>query len=237
MPRTYLAQITLHGISGIPSDVYMNSFHFRHPDDPSPTEWTDLSDAIIAFYNDTPASVVPGDEAPTGSVGAMLSGAVTQNNHDLRFYEVSAAPPRLPVVEVVWNLDEAPGVTALPEEVAICLSMKGDTVAGTDSGPGPHLPARHRNRTYIGPTRTAFLDFAESACRPSLQAQSRIMNAFAAMGDASITAGFRPEVWSPTRDAGEAVQTFWVDNAWDTQRRRGGQPTSRLSFTPAPAWG
>jgi hypothetical protein len=38
-------------------------------------------------------------------------------------------------------------------------------------------------------------------------------------------------VYSPTDDAYHEVANGWVDNAWDTQRRRGYKPTSRTTFT------
>lgn len=46
--------------------------------------------------------------------------------------------------------------------------------------------------------------------------------------DASLIWQWR--IWSPTNNNSVLIDNGWVDNAWDTQRRRGVEATARTIF-------
>lgn len=101
-----------------------------------------------------------------------------------------------------------------PAEVALCLSYYADT----------NQP-RNRGRVFLGP----FSASAINGERP----EPRVMNAALAWARAiAAIGGGNVANWlqrSATDNNYSAVSNFYVDNAWDTQRRRGAQPNGRLT--------
>jgi hypothetical protein len=106
----------------------------------------------------------------------------------------------------------APG----PSEVACCLSY-----AAVDN-PDASLP-RRRGRIYIGPLAAS----AMNAKRPDPTLRDYILDFgqnIASIGFASNTTWF---MYSKIDNVYSKVESIWVDDAWDTQRRRGLAPTLR----------
>jgi hypothetical protein len=110
----------------------------------------------------------------------------------------------------------------MPHEVALCFSFE----AAHQSG---EAQARRRNRVYVGPFN---YDVADNAGRPTLELQTMIYDSGMALksaADASVS--WEWVVWSGTNEEAYDVSHIWVDNSFDTQRRRGLAPTSRLQHT------
>lgn len=113
------------------------------------------------------------------------------------------------VKEYAYN----PTGTSGPAEVAIVLSY----FAGNNQG-------RNRGRMYMGP----FNGFITEGERPDLSFRTRILE-FGSdiLGVGAITT----RNWlqhSRTDGSYKSVTAYYVDDAWDTQRRRGAAPTSRI---------
>lgn len=93
---------------------------------------------------------------------------------------------------------------------------------------------RGRGRVYLGPFGTLAND--SSSGRPSSTMRTAIRNAAQVLLDASSTS---PGIdWVVmTQAAGPATSTpvhdGWIDDAWDTQRRRGIAPSLRSVYTLA----
>lgn len=103
---------------------------------------------------------------------------------------------------------EAPG----PHEVALCLSYYADFNA-----------PRRRGRMYIGP-------WGNLSERPSEGQQitlRTLANGLSALGGVNV----QWVQYSPTTGEFHNVTNFFIDNEWDTQRRRGLRATSRLTGT------
>lgn len=103
-----------------------------------------------------------------------------------------------------------------PHEVAVCLSY------ATADDPDRSTP-RRRGRIYVGPIAAAHTD----SPRPS----SALLDGVLALGQGLASAGNASNsTWLmySSRDAVyEKIESIWVDDAWDTQRRRGLAPTTR----------
>lgn len=158
-----------------------------------------------------------------GTLMTYWSPLLQPNTHEFKIYDMEDPEPRAPVSEGTWSLSSNPSGTALPPEVALCLSFQAPKMSG-------QVQARRRGRIYFGPFNTAAIG---TDGRPI----SGLVTALSAVGDGIIVAsGATSWNWathssySPT--TGLAVDNGWVDNEFDTQRRRGREWTTRTVFPP-----
>lgn len=198
------AQVILHTVDNVPENYVSNSWAFRL--DTTSGAGGLLTPILDQFYTDL-----------TG----YLSPVISQNGHEVKYTELPGIAPNYPFDEDVFNLSASPSGTALPDEIAVCLSFQGSRQAGFPQ-------ARRRGRLYIGPLDTT----AATGNRPStglLTAMSTAAQTLAAAVDA-IGGSSAWAVYSPTEGASTVVTDGWIDNAFDVQRRRGVLPTSRTTF-------
>jgi hypothetical protein len=114
------------------------------------------------------------------------------------------------------NYAFAPSTSAGPAEVAVCLSY----YSGGNS-------KRRRGRVYIGP----FAGTQTGSERPSSILRTRILDW---ASDIAAIGNLSPANWqqhSRTDASYNPVTDFYVDDAWDTQRRRGAAPSGRFTRT------
>lgn len=195
----------LNMTSGIPQDVAVNTFHFDCLLLPDPV--TDIFDVLEACYD---------------NFRSQFPATVAQNGHQMKAYNMGDPEPRAPIAEYTYNFTSAPEGVPTASELAICLSFQGDRVSG-------ETQRRRRGRVYLGPTER---DSSTTAGRPN----SDLVNATAAFGlylleASNLNAEYTWAVYSTVNDDLVPVTNGWVDNAYDVQRRRGLQPTSRTTFS------
>lgn len=207
---TYAALVSLEDANQIPEDVITNTLHFEHAQE-GPPDFANLDDILFDFYNAAPADA---GALTNFFTTKRISGKIT-----FQYYDLSTPKPRVPAHIEERTLTVVGGDGQLPGEVALCLSWQAEKEAGVTQ-------ARRRNRIYIGGLS---LMAANTAGRPketmiaSLASSARDMLAAA---DSSIS--WEWVVYSPTNQEQYAIADGWVDNAFDTQRRRGRAPTDRL---------
>lgn len=215
----YTAQITIPRDTGLAKDNIVNVLHFEGDDGTTGTDqehWDSLASGLgsrIRTFYETLAGYMPSTVAPVGSV---------------KLYNMRDPEPRIPRHEDPIDLSTASAAVPLPAEVALCLSMKAAATPGVNM-------ARRRGRIYLGPfATTGMFDTVVAAdSRPSGAVITLLLAAAATMARGT-SGSARLAVYSPKtdllgslEDALNDVSTLWIDNAWDTQRRRGGAPTSR----------
>jgi len=139
-----------------------------------------------------------------------LGGITGYTGFECRVYRHGGAkndPPEATAFAATTGT-EAPG----PHEVALCLSYFADFNA-----------PRRRGRMYIGP-------WGNLNERPSEGQQitlRTLANGISALGGVNV----QWVQYSPTTGEFHNVTNWFVDNEWDTQRRRGLRATSRLTGT------
>lgn len=210
-----LAQVQLESVTGLPEDRFINTFHFQG----APTDVVALGIAswIKDFYN---TAGIEGDAICEFIAGHVLRST---NSSLIKFYDVTTdGPSGTPFLEEPWTLGAPALADDLPAEVALCLSFKANPLAGA-------IEARRRGRVYIGPLNqdVLFEELADSP-RPRTVVMQTFLQAAQRLHDG--VAGVAP--WVIKSRAGDSVATVdqaWVDNAFDTQRRRGNRPTARIS--------
>jgi len=208
------AQVGIQHVSALPEDVLVNTLYATvgSLDD---VTYDEIKTAIVNLYN---AGATP--------LYTFMSTEVAQNGHTIKLYNMDELPPRVPVKEYSFNLPVAPNGDPLPGEVALVMSFQGDKVSG-------EAQARKRGRIYLG----RFDKDSVTAGRPS----AALLNSVDAAGTAFLAASSASAFWSwcvysPTSDLEGDPTPFtlvtngWVDNAFDTQRRRGLAPTAKQLF-------
>lgn len=227
------AIVTMPFLSGKPEDVAVNVLHF------SSASWDEgaanvIRDHIVELYNVTPPNG-PSNNALM-PVAGLLSNALsrTANACSIKVYNLADEMPRVPITRL-WTLGPSLFGTdkELPAEVALCCSIYAQV----------NRP-RTRGRIYFGPfAMTASDDDATTQrSRPSLTtretvggAVKRLMSKAGNTQSLAIYTRGRYTVnkvpQAPVPGLAQPATHGWVDDAWDTQRRRGQKATLRYAFT------
>lgn len=220
MDRMYRIIAAINTDTALPEDLIVNTWHFRHTDVSVGTtpedSANDMIDQLEEFYQ-----AIDGVLFPT-TVGTTIQ---------CKAYDLNDAEPRVPVltrsIAITPNTGEP-----MPHEVAICLSLKADVESGEPAG-------RRRGRVYLGPLVKA----AASVDSNRVVFSNDYRNAVRDAAIAAFLTGLTSEdpklhVYSRTTDLGGATvaNSFFrvvrgeVDNAFDTQRRRGHAPSAKTTF-------
>jgi len=159
-------------------------------------------------------------------IGAMLASYVDGANVRMKAYDLADPKPRAPKYNALLaslNANRSTG-SAIPPEASICLSFQGARTSGASQ-------ARRRGRIFI--PALAFLGAGTTSSFPDVPAGTRtdIAGAATALKTATSGHGFLWSVYSRVDSAAIPVTDGWVDNAIDTQRRRGNKATARTTWS------
>lgn len=221
--RLWRVQVSIPMDSGVPEDAIVNTWHFDDDDDPQvsrPETGASIRDMLDAFYSSIAPNLFP------STIGTEFG---------LKCYDLTEAEPRQPAY--VDSFDVPSTVNApMVAEAALCLSFSAAQESGVPA-------ARRRGRIFLGPLCTSVMETVNSAVRPKETVRQTIADAAAVLQAGhqhplESTRRCRWSVFSPStlRDGaniGEAfndVLTGWVDDTFDTQRRRGPAPSSRITW-------
>lgn len=198
-------QATLVMASGITADYATNTWHFAS--DLGFSDFDEPATDLAAFYSSLRAGLSP--------------NIASSSNLIVKAYNLIDVEPRVPVYEGVFSLTGTPATYPMPAEVSLVLSFQATRVSGEPQ-------ARRRGRIFLGPLG---YETAYDMKRPTTGFTDTLRDAGQALLNASIAAGdYAWSVWSTVDGEMHAVDNGWVDNAWDTQRRRGLEPTARDTF-------
>lgn len=204
---TYRVQTILHTIDLLPANYVTNSWCVVSsfaPDPPGLDGWTA---AFKDFYDD---------------LTFLMCLPIAGTGHGIKYFDLETPlVPNYPYFEDTWDLASAPSSASLPSEVALCLSMQGPRLSGQPQ-------ARRRGRVYLGPCFAG--ENVNGRPAPTVRtqvctaAETLIGNLLSSPTSAQLA------IWSPTNGAATVITDGWVDNVWDTQRRRGLQTTAKTTF-------
>lgn len=234
------ATVVLARVNGLTEDAVVNSLYFNHDavGDPTSSHWDALAARIASFYNDF---VGPAIASPSSYISEAISRAALASRIDF-FHDVGSTPPALwgsPTAMRSFTLDAATVGESLPAEVAAVLSFHGDLTDIPETAVNPSPPpatirpaARRRGRIYIGPLNS------ESSVEDGTSHEASLSSDFqdALLGSASTLLAANDATWvwtiqSVADDDFYQVTGGYVDNAFDTQRRRGGDATLRTPWS------
>jgi hypothetical protein len=194
---------------------------------------TNLSeDSIVntwSFFATTNATAIPLIIAPLKTFydawQSLRSSMYQWDQARIKFYDMEAPSPRPPLTDALFGLSASAAPSTLPQEVALCMSFQADRIAGRQQ-------SRRRGRVYLGPFGATTAD--TTAGRPS----SGTLTTLSTAANNWLTATNAASGWfwgvhstvEPAPNNMVKVTNGWIDNAWDTQRRRGQKPTTRSIF-------
>lgn len=212
-----LAQVVIANVNGLPADSFVNTFWFGTlSDPPSQTQSDEIASRLIDFYTTANTSAALGTYL--GNCVSRGAGAST-----IKVYDGTAAPGLGPIDTYPMTINAAGDAQDLPWEVAVCISFKNDSATGI---PAPN----RRGRIFFGPINiTAVTDVAGSV-RPFGTFRTDAAVASERLRD-SNTAATTWVVWSRDLSVASEVESGWIDDAFDTQRRRGEAVTTRTSWS------
>lgn len=209
-------QVELPALSGVPEDVYTNTFYFSTDTDPVATAAFTATTIIKDGYDDLLAGGAP--------LASYMSNTLDRLNCLTKAYDMADPEPRIPTI-TEWEMDLS-GTSSdnLPEEVALCMSYHGAIP----------ITASRRGRVYIGPLNMSAVDTttAETAHTRPKTAFIQAVNGFANhIYDRAVTEGWQWLIKTGSGPTYVPIVGGWCDNAWDTQRRRGVEATVRTTWT------
>lgn len=240
-----LVTVNLNAVTGTGEDDVQNSFAVAVPDTWDPdADLLDLTGPIAGFYN----SAQTNGHSVGENIGPSISRAASA--HTISVYDLTGhmdgSPHGSPIAVDATTLLPAAPAAELPREVAVVLTVRGvdweeqpiERPDGPDSGTAPdRMRARHTGRIYVGPLSSDAGVVAQSLgqARVTAQLQTTLRLAAEKMRDQLVAAGFLGWcVWSRKNSAFYEVTHVETDDAFDTQRRRGAQPTARTSLYIGP---
>lgn len=208
-------QVSIPTDASIPEDASVNVWHWRTAG-AAATDAPDVHSILATFYAAIDANVY----------AASIGGPTV-----FKYYDLEDPAPRVPVLEDTETF--SPDTQSYPSEVAICLSFRGALVSGQPV-------ARRRGRVFLGPVSPTTAQAITGGVQVSASTRTTIATAAGGMiGSLPLpewsvfsptTAG--PEPWTATElgNAFVPVVGGWIDDAYDTQRRRGRAPGTRTTF-------
>lgn len=201
-----LAQVRLTRPSGLPEDVIVNTFAFVGN---AGTTHQGMHDELVG-----PLNTFYGSWASYRAADFVTSA-------ELRTYDFADPEPREPIISALTVTGTSSG-NPFPAEVACCLSYYASR----------NLP-RRRGRLYLGPLTSSAMNIATDEPRVSTTFMNVILDAAEAFQD-DITTSTVGEamgwaVHSRSDGVFRQITDLWMDNAFDTQRRRGVSASNRLT--------
>lgn len=222
MATNYVCVAHLPARSGITADETQNVFAVTGPGADVVADTEGIAAKLQTFYR-----------AIQGLLSPQLGSAPY-----ITFYDatnaLSLSPPNnilgAPVNTFPFTWSGGFSGNANVEECAITLSMKADMTGLTEYYLNKRPRAHRRGRLYLGPLNTLPLSVDATTGRTlvSSSARTTIVDAATALRDAMSP--YTWCIWSREDRAFYPVVNGWVDNAFDTQRRRGPKATARTSF-------
>lgn len=209
-------QHALQSASGLPTDRYINSFYFAQAELTTPEDLSSMTSAIQSFYTGVPT----GQSSALKSLFSVRAGGAFAT---MKFYDMDQPMPRAPIHENSYDFNLGTNGKGLPSEVAICLSYEAPQISG-------QIQRRRRGRIYLGPLNDTCMNVASPTepARPTPGARQLILDAARDLWALAQGQGWNWNVHSTVGGSSATISRFWVDDAFDIQRRRGEAPTSRL---------
>jgi hypothetical protein len=204
--------------TGMPRDTVVNTFAFKMHAGTATTDAArdDVIAALNHFYLNGATGINP--------LGAYLGQAVNRGTNQcmIKTYDMAEAPPRTPRIGTFTLPTVSGSYSPIPSEVALCLSFK----AASKKGPSG------RGRVFFGPINGgAVAEDSDYVNRPTSALINSLKHAGAALRDECTSVGIVDWCIYSTigTDHLHPVTDVWVDNEFDTMRKRGFRATSRVT--------
>lgn len=228
MPYTagdYLIQTRMSAASLLPQDTIVNDFAFRRAAGaPSDAQLDQLMFYVGEFFR--------AGEVAADRVGHYISEWISREvTHEIAAYKIQAGNLGSPARTMDWLGPVASGTqTSMPPEVAAVVSFHGNLTGVQEEAGATRPRARRRGRIFVGPLNGLAIDEHLPDARLAAFFTGVLRSQCVDLADNVAALGWSWSVWSRANAELYPVVGGWTDNAPDTQRRRGVQPTARVVF-------
>jgi hypothetical protein len=199
-------------------------FHFVNEDaDPVTASMDEIVTRLSAFYNSTPAGATAGFSI-SDYIGIQVARTASNCRFVFYFSETIApvtTPWGSPVRSTNWTIGAPVSATGYPGEVAAAISYHADLTDVPESSGDTRPAARKRGRIFLGPLTTAIGSNEGVNQDASITSSIRTNLGKSALALRDSNALTTWCVYSPTANTVYEVVGGYVDDAFDTQRRRG----------------
>jgi hypothetical protein len=228
MPIAHVALVFEHQ-SALPRDRVVNTFTFQKGSAFSTSDYA----AMVTSFDSFLQTVQAGGVAVGAILGPQLSRSALPS---IRSYiidgHLDGTPAGSPAnISSLAALPAPLDPNPLPSEVALCLSYNADYVTDFEFAPGSRPRQRDRGRIFVGPLIRTVVEMDSTTHRP--HPSTSVMTSLQ-QAAATLKADMAPldwVVWSRKNAAVKPVVAVSVDDAFDTQRRRGERASSRALTT------
>lgn len=213
-----LARVEIEAASGLPRDMAVNTFHFHQRGTiiGFPSSADQIIDSLEDFYFTMDSEL--GDPLIQRLTTKAYTGKVT-----FKLYNMEDPSPRHPFMTSSRTASPMPSEGTLPTEVALVASWQAKTESGKPQ-------ARRRGRIFFPAPGVTQADVSGRPKTQFIQAlANRCQNLYEAWDDP--LSAWEWVVWSTVNNDHSLVDNGWVDNSWDTQRRRGWRATGRTTWS------
>lgn len=210
MAGPWLAQVSIPYSSGLPEDVSVNTWSF---DGTAPDEAAgpSIANGLAGFYD---------------NIAPRMGPALVFNQTRVKIYRWADAEPRAPFFDEVLAIPpELNNGAPMPDEVAACLSFAAPQASGQPQ-------ARRRGRVYLGPLAASALAQEGAHMYVSALFIADVEDGLDIAQGIWSTGSVGHGVWSRVDGVFRQATSYWMDNALDTQRRRGVRATARTVLGP-----
>jgi len=230
MAHNLYAQVVLPSANGLPEDACVNTFAFESDAVTPVVGAVAVANRLVQFYNTLHGAGPPTNTTVSGCIATSISRAVAGAR--INVYNLGnpiSLPLGSPILSSPWTVGEI-GDEEVISEAAVCLSYHADLTDIPEEVGTTRPRARRRGRLYIGPIRSSLVTELDGSERR--RPNAFLMNTWTEAGRfLAIGADPRWMVWSREDNVLRKVTGGFVDNAFDTQRRRGPAAGLRLTFT------
>lgn len=199
----YKFQVSVPVTTTLPRDRFVNVFHMDHVAGAvQPTDLTNMANDIVALWN-----------ARFGR---------SSNEIMVKIYDAAGPPPHPPLKTHIVNAGSVWAGADVPNEVALCVSYAGPN----------RNNRRQRGRMYLAPQLKAGSPVFTWGQLPDTNTLNWAADWYRKSNESFPDLGgvdWKFGVWSPAAQSFTQTTQYWVDNEWDTQRRRGRKATTRVS--------
>lgn len=211
------AQVVLPTRTNLPEDRVTNTLYFFNTSEGEFSVAAEVIGLILQeFYENlytTP--FVPANWLTMATAGWFVN-----------FYDMAAPEPRVPYRVDMPNTGWSGANTTIPSEVCTCMSFHGAPINGQSQ-------ARRRGRIYLPGIIPVMLEQETAGAYPTFTDAwlTRINTEAEALQVACASAEVGWSVYSQVAGTYAPVVGGWVDEAPDTQRRRGQRSQERIVWT------
>lgn len=226
------AVVELAHVNALPADSAMNEFIYLSTETPPyDNAITEIAAQLLDFYN---APHGPAAETVAMFISSSMSRVVGVCK--IHYYDIttvlSGAPAGSPFHTHSWTLGGIKaGGTDLPAEVAVAVSYHSDYEGLPERGPNKTRPRqRRRGRVFIGPLNSWAVGNTIAGRVTNNQSFRETLAGAAAtmMTDTATVVNWAQ--WSRVNARVSEIIGGHIDDAFDTQRRRGEDPDLRTIF-------